>query len=242
MVKKSLRRQGLRACVKTKKPLLTKKHRARCLQWVKKCKHADWKFLAHVSFSDESKFNIFGLDGCQHLLEKEGRTSFRSAYAIYNQNGGGNIMVWSCMSWEVFGKLHLIEGMMDKYIYCNILKMELMGTIQMQGLEEDEVIFQHDNDPKHTAHYIVDWLRVQKFQPIGHLSQSPDLNPIEHLWNEVDCCLRRSKKKPTNKSDLWEKIQEIWYNIEPNVVRKLIYSMPKRAHDVYQARGGYTWW
>ena len=38
-----------------------------------------------------------------------------------------------------------------------------MGTIEMQGLEEDEVIFQHDNDPKHTAHYVVNWLRAQNF-------------------------------------------------------------------------------
>ena len=85
-------------------------------------------------------------------------------------------------------------------------------------------------------------MRVQKFQFIGHPPQSPDLNPIEHLWNEVDRHLRRSKRKPTSKSDLWEKIQEIWYNIEPDVVRKLIRSMPQRALDVYQARGGYARW
>jgi hypothetical protein len=85
------------------------------------------------------------------------------------------------MSWEGIGKLHLIEGKMDKYVCCNILETELMGIIEMQGLEEDEVIFQHDNDPKHTAHYVVNWLRAQKFQLIGHLPQSLDLNSIEHL-------------------------------------------------------------
>jgi hypothetical protein len=41
-----------------------------------------------------------------------------------------------------------------------------------------------------------------------------------------------SKKKPTNKMDLWEKLQEIWYNIEDHTVRKLI-PMPQRAVDVY---------
>lgn len=241
-VKRSLRRQGLRACVKTKKPLLTKKHRARRLQWAKKCKHADWEFWAHVIFSDESKFNLFGSDGRQYCWRKSGDRLLDQHVQSTVKHGGGNIMVWGCMTWEGVGKLHLIEGKMDKYVYRNILETELMGTIQMQGLEEDEVIFQHDNDPKHTAHYVVEWLRAQKFELIGHPPQSPDLNPIEHLWNEVDRRLRRSKRKPTSKSDLWEKIQEIWYDIEPDVVRKLIRSMPQRALDVYHARGGHTRW
>lgn len=83
---------------------------------------------------------------------------------------------------------------------------------------------------------------AQKFQLIWHPAQSPDLNPIEHLWNEVDRRMRMSKKKPTNKKDLWEKLQEIWYSIEIDTVRKLIMSMPERAADVYQAKGGYTRW
>ena len=41
-VRRSLQRQGLKACVKTKKPLLTKKHKARRYSWTKKCKHATW--------------------------------------------------------------------------------------------------------------------------------------------------------------------------------------------------------
>jgi hypothetical protein len=85
-------------------------------------------------------------------------------------------------------------------------------------------------------------LLAQEFQIIWHPLQSPDLNSIEHLWNEVDHCMKMSKKKPTNKKDLWEKLQEIWYSIEVHIVRKLIISMLQRATDVYQAKGGYTWW
>lgn len=132
-VKRSLRRQGLRACVKTKKPLLTKKHRARRLQWAKKCKHADWEFWAHVIFSDESKFNLFGSDGRQYCWRKSGEHLLDQHVQSTIKHGGGNIMVWGCMSWEGVGKLYLIEGKMDKYVYRNILETELMGTIEMQG-------------------------------------------------------------------------------------------------------------
>ena len=70
---------------------------------------------------------------------------------------------------------------MDKYVYCNILEMELVGTTQMQGFKEDRVIFQHDNDPNHIENYVVDWLFTQKFHFSWHPLQSSNLNPIEYL-------------------------------------------------------------
>ena len=44
-------------------------------------------------------------------------------------------MVWRCMGWEGVGKLHLIEGIMNKHVYLDILQRKLMGTIHMQGLD-----------------------------------------------------------------------------------------------------------
>ena len=119
-VERSLCRQGLRARVKIKKPLLTKKHQVRRLEWAKKCKHADWEFWAHANFSNESKFNLFGSDGRQYCWRKSGERLLDQHVQSIVKYGGGNIMVWSCMSWEGVGKLHLIEGKMDKYVYHNI--------------------------------------------------------------------------------------------------------------------------
>jgi hypothetical protein len=51
-----------------------------------------------------------------------------------------------------------------------------------------------------------------------------------------------SKKKPINKRDLWEKLQEIWYSIEVFSVKKFIMSIPQKVANVYQAKGGYMWW
>jgi hypothetical protein len=90
--------------------------------------------------------------------------------------------------------------------------------------------------------YVKNWLLAQEFQIIWHPPQLLDLNPIEHLWNEVDCRMRMSEKKPTIKKDLWERLQEIWYSIEVHTVRKLIMSVPQKAVDVYQAKSGYTRW
>ena len=48
--------------------------------------------------------------------------------------------------------------------------------------------------------------------------QPPDLNPIEHLWNEVDKHLRLFGDSPRSRDDLWEKIQVVWQNIEVEFV------------------------
>ena len=45
------------------------------------------------------------------------------------------------MTWEGVGNLRLIEGNMDKFVYREILEMELMNTIYMHDLGEENVIF-----------------------------------------------------------------------------------------------------
>lgn len=43
-------------------------------------------------------------------------------------------------------------------------------------------------------------------------AESPDLNPIEMLWNELKCNLRKVVK-PTNKEELVEGIRKFWETV-----------------------------
>ena len=71
-------------------------------------------------------------------------------------------------------------------------------------------LLQQDNDPKHKNY-------LGKKQSAGILSvvqwpaQSPDLNPIELLWEQLDHMVR--KKCPSSQSNLWEVLQEAWGEI-----------------------------
>ena len=60
-------------------------------------------------------------------------------------------MVWGCMGWESVGKLAEIEGRMDANQYVDILKDNLLPSLEESGVPLEDVIFQQDNDPKHTS-------------------------------------------------------------------------------------------
>ena len=59
----------------------------------------------------------------------------------------------------------------------------------------DNFIFQDDNDPKHTAHIVKNYLRNHQIEMLEWPPQSPDLNPIESLWAELNRKLNKRKPK-----------------------------------------------
>ena len=71
-------------------------------------------------------------------------------------------------------------------------------------------------------------------------AQSPDLNPIKHLWVHLKRQLAAYPTPSSGINDLWERTQREWEAIDTAVVQNLIESMPRRVEEVIKARGGYT--
>jgi transposase len=241
-VRRVFRKHGLTACIKRKKPLLRKTHRNKHLAWAKA--HKDWAVedWAKVIWSDESKFNLFGSDGRKYCWRKSGEALKTQHIQPTVKHGGGSVMIWGCMTWKGIGNITNIEGTMNSEMYRNILKAELLDTYEWQELDPEEYVFQQDNDPKHTSRLLKDWFAEQDFEVMDWPAQSPDLNPIEHLWDEMERRLRNSGENPTSKEDLFKKLLAVWEKIDVETVRKLICTMPQRIADVIQAKGGYTRW
>ncbi|KAI4880112.1 hypothetical protein NFI96_005082 [Prochilodus magdalenae] len=72
-------------------------------------------------------------------------------------------------------------------------------------------VFQHDNDPKHTARITKEWLRKKQIKVLEWPGPSPDLSPIEDLWRELK--LRVSQRQPRNLADLEEICVEEWASL-----------------------------
>ena len=241
-IRHTLQRNGLVARVKKKKPLLTKRHRQSRLAFAKKYKDwtiEDWR---HIVWSDESKFQLFGSDGRQWYWKKPNEPLSTRHIRPTVKHGGGNIMVWGCFTSSGIGYLCRIDGGLDGELYRKILNDEFIATLNWYNMDKEQVVFQHDNDPKHTANLTKQWFVDHNIKVLDWPSQSPDLNPIEHLWNEVDRHLRNLPSQITSKSDLWDKLQGVWEGINLETCTKLIDTMPERIRDVLKANGGYTRW
>jgi len=91
-------------------------------------------------------------------------------------------------------------------------------------LESFQIVFEHENE-----------FTVLKWPP-----QSPDLNPIEHLWDVVEQELRALDVYPTNLHQLQDAILSIWANISKECFQYFVESMPRRIKAVLKAKEGQT--
>ena len=77
--------------------------------------------------------------------------------------GGGNLMIWGCMSWFGAGGMDRIVGRMNPEQLLSILDSRLSLTLdqvanQLGSIARADLIFQQDNDPKHTSAATKKWL------------------------------------------------------------------------------------
>lgn len=239
-VRRALREAGLMAQEKEAKPKLSAKNIKARLDFARRHRHwtvEDWK---RVIWSDETKVNRFSSDGRSWCWARDGEGRQPRHVKQTVKHGGGSLMIWGCMTAHGPGFICKIEGTMDQHLYKKILREDLYETIEEYGMDVTRVIFQHDNDPKHKAKSVQVWLGEQPFAVLDWPAQSPDLNPIEHLWALLKRRLNQYEAPPSGMLELWERIYFQFYEITENECMGLYESMPRRIEAVLAAKGMWT--
>lgn len=231
-VNRCLRKFGLFGRRPARKPFVSLKNRRTRIDFAKA--HLDWTVedWGKVLFSDESKFLLH--DSRVQYVRRPVGERFNPKYMMPTvKHGGGSVMVWGAFSANGIGPLRRIEGKMTGATYREILD-EVMLPFAKRSMPPD-FTFQQDNDPKHSCKLVKKWFEQQKLKVLDWPAQSPDLNPIEHLWEGLKSSCAGIRVK--NESSKFKLLQSKWSAITQETISTLIVSMPDRMKAVIDSKG-----
>ncbi|KAG2467933.1 TCB1 transposase, partial [Polypterus senegalus] len=233
----AIHQSGLYGRVARRKPLLSKRHMAAHLEFAKRHLKYSQTMRNKILWSDETKIELFGVNARCHVWRKPGTVHHQANTNPTVKHGGGSIMLWGCFSAAGTGRLVRIKGRMTAAMYRDILDENLLQSAFDLRLRL-RFIFQHDNDPKHTAKISKKWLQDNSVNVFEWPSQSPDLNPIEHLWRDLKMAVHR--RFPSNLMELERCCKEEWVKLAKDKCAKLVASYSKRLEAVIAAKGAST--
>ena len=235
-IRNRLRAHGLRARRPYFGATLRDRHRQARVRWCNTVRVWNLQNWRRVWFSDESRFHLEKRDGRIRVYRRRNERFAQNCVVEVDNFGGGSVMMWAAISYARNTQLVHIPGNLNAVRYRDeILRPHLLPAMNVR-----REVFQHDNARPHTARITTDFLDQQNVNVMRWPARSPDLNPIEHLWDELDRRVRQREPAPQNLRQLEQALQQEWQTIPQARVRTLIASMPRRVTAVLQANGGHN--
>ena len=145
-------------------------------------------------------------------------------------------MVWGCFVKNRLGPLVILDGKVTGQVYRNLLQDHLLPFFDSLN-DEIPYLFQDDNAPVHWAATTMRWKDENMISCLPWPAQSPDLNPIEHVWDYLERKVRARQRKPKNRDELVTALQEEWNKIDTQYLENLVQSMPRRVKAVIENHG-----
>lgn len=230
---------GLRARRPATGPELLRNHRVERLRYAREHEYWGNEEWSNILFTDESRFCLRSPDGRERIYRRTGERFFQNHFSPRVSYGGGSVMVWGGVSFEARTDLVIVNrGAMtaDRYIR-DVLEPYVVPFAPFIG---DDFMLMHDNARPHVARIVNEYLAEVEIPVMNWPPRSPDINPIEHVWDALGRKVRSRVPAPANLQQLSEVLIEEWQQIDQAYIQNLIEGMPRRIAAVIRARGGNT--
>ncbi|GFU63188.1 transposable element Tcb2 transposase [Trichonephila clavipes] len=221
---------------------LTRQHRTARLQWCRE--HHNWteQDWACVLFSDESRFSLSS-DCRRQLIWRESGTAIRPEnIQEKDRYPTCSIMVWAGIMINGRTRLHVVaNGTMTGQRYID--EVLLPHVRLFRGAVGDKFVFMDDNATCYRTLAVQDCLDSEGIQHLVWPARSPDLNPIENVWNALGRQDAGRNYPPTNKNTLIRALTEEWDKLPQQLLDDVVQNNLVALHFKYdQARRIFVEW
>ncbi|GFU67716.1 transposable element Tcb2 transposase [Trichonephila clavipes] len=194
---------------------------------------------SNVLFSDESRFSVHPDN--RHIFIWRNRDSRNNPAFVHEsvRFGGGGVLVYGGISIDGRTDLYIIlDGLLTGRRYRDeILRPIVVPYAAAIG---DDFILMNDNCRPHRANLVKNFLFEEGIVRMELLACSPDMNPIEHVWDALGRRVAGRQPPPQTLQELERALLEEWDRILHHVVNSLIDSMPQRCSTLLAVRGNHT--
>lgn len=236
-VRKILLKFGLKRHPAARKPILKLVLRQRRLDFARA--HIKWPAIRwqSVVYSDEKIFRSANFRRTT-LVTRTPYERLSPKCIVNSPKHPLQVHAWGAIGWSGVAPLIRVKGIFTAVEYQKQILMNLGNTGQTLAPRGRSWIFLQDNAPAHNANTTRTYLANRGIRLIDWPGNSPDLNPIEPLWEMAQ--RRLSKNLPRNVHQFWELVSHAWLSLPTWMVRRYIMSMPRRLQAVIDAEGGAT--
>ncbi|UYV70148.1 hypothetical protein LAZ67_7001969 [Cordylochernes scorpioides] len=224
---------GLHSCRPLRRLPLTPPNRRQRLEWCRA--RSTWMTEWHrVVFSDESRFCLSSDSRRVRVWRRRGERSNPAAIVERPTVRQRGIMVWGAIAYDSRSPLLRIQGTMTAQRYVDDV-LRPVTLPYLQGVPN--ALYQQDNARPHTAR--ISQQALQDVQMLPWPPYSPDLSPIEHVWDIIGRRLH-ALPQPRSEDELWHVVEREWRAIPQDAIRTLIDSLARRVAACIAVRGGPT--
>ncbi|GFT37596.1 transposable element Tcb1 transposase [Trichonephila clavipes] len=217
---------------------LTATHCRLRLTW--SSEHALWtpQQWSCVMFSNEFRFSLQS-DSHRALIWRVPSTRYHQENTIERHSyDGEKWLVWGGIILGSRTDLHVQSVTMTGHIYRDgILEQHVR---LFRGAMGAEFLFMDDNARPHRANIVDECLQSEDITRMEWPAYSPDLNPIEHVWDMLGRRIAARQPSPTCLPELRRALLDEWCNIPQDQIHNLILPMPKRCKACIASSGRHT--